>query len=189
MGARSIGQDRQLPGGGSKRLSRIVLDHLPWFDAAEARGMTWSDMIRLLSANGVLGRNGKPLSVGTLSSTVWRRRAELQSHEEEMPSRSAGETRSPPSKRVTELPKLESGVRTKLDGAILDGGKMVRGGRPEGEQTTSRNENSKISKPAIQQTAARTASPPSRHAAAPSKKDVLAFMNRAAGVRRRSDEN
>ena len=49
-----------------------------WFDAAERRGMGWRDMIKALTAAGMNGRGGKPLSVGTLSSTVWRKRAETE---------------------------------------------------------------------------------------------------------------
>jgi hypothetical protein len=48
---------------------------LDWFDAAELRGMGWRDMIRALASLGVTGPTGKQLSVGTLSSTVWRIRA------------------------------------------------------------------------------------------------------------------
>jgi hypothetical protein len=69
---RAIVEDFRLPGGGLKEIGRLVANHLDWFEAAEARGMTWRDMIRALSAAGVTGREGKPLSVGTLSSAVWR---------------------------------------------------------------------------------------------------------------------
>ncbi|MBV2083668.1 hypothetical protein KEM07_28355, partial [Pseudomonas carnis] len=62
--------------GGRKRLSRLVASHLWWFDAAERRGMSWRDMIGALTAAGITGKGGQPLSIGTLSSTVWRARAE-----------------------------------------------------------------------------------------------------------------
>ena len=38
--------------------------------------MSWRDMIRALTAAGVTGRSGKPLSIGPLSSTIWRKRSE-----------------------------------------------------------------------------------------------------------------
>ncbi|MEW6769744.1 MAG: hypothetical protein AB1342_17105 [Pseudomonadota bacterium] len=75
-GLKAMAEDFHLPGGGRKKLSRLVAEHMDWFDAAERRGMGWRDMIRVLTAAGVNGRGGKPLSVGTLSSTVWRKRAE-----------------------------------------------------------------------------------------------------------------
>jgi hypothetical protein len=189
VGARSIGKDRELPGGGSKKLSRIVHDHLHWFDAAEARGLTWSDMIRLLSANGVVGGNGKPLSVGTLSSTVWRERAEVNSLEEEASARSVRRTRPAPSKRVTKLAKFESDVQTKLNETNSGSGKSASDGHPLGEQPAPGKDNPNLSKPRVRQATALTANSPSRPIASQSKKDVIAFMNRAASVRRRSDDN
>jgi hypothetical protein len=58
-------------------LARVVEDHLDWFDAVEARGLTWNDMTRLLFAAGAKGLNGRPISVGTLSSAVWRKRKKI----------------------------------------------------------------------------------------------------------------
>jgi hypothetical protein len=77
-GLKPMAEDFRLPGGGHKKLSRLVAGHMHWFDAAERRGMGWRDMIMALTAAGVNGRGGKPLSVGTLSSTVWRKRAETE---------------------------------------------------------------------------------------------------------------
>jgi hypothetical protein len=73
-GLRRMSEDFYLPGGGRMKLSRLVAEHLGWFDVAERRGMGWRDMIRALTAAGVVGRTGKHLSVGTLSSTIWRER-------------------------------------------------------------------------------------------------------------------
>jgi hypothetical protein len=39
-GLEAIAEDLHLPGGGSKKLSRLVAEHLGWFDAAERRGMS-----------------------------------------------------------------------------------------------------------------------------------------------------
>jgi hypothetical protein len=77
-GAKAIAEDLRLPGGGLKKLARVVGDHLNWFDTAEARGLTWADMSRLLFAAGAKGRNDRPLSVGTLYLTVWRKREDAK---------------------------------------------------------------------------------------------------------------
>ena len=77
-GLKAMTEDFHLPNGGRKRLSRLVASHLWWFDAAERRGMSWHDMVGMLTAAGVNGKGGLPLSVGTLSSTVWRARTEKE---------------------------------------------------------------------------------------------------------------
>lgn len=77
-GAKAIARDLLLPGGRQKKLARLVADHLPWFDAAEARGMTWEDLVAVLSLAGVTGPKGRPLTVGSLSSAVWRKRHQVQ---------------------------------------------------------------------------------------------------------------
>jgi hypothetical protein len=77
-GAKAIAEDFRLPGGGRKMLARVVGSHLAWFDAVEARGMTWADISQLLLAAGAKSKNGRALSVGTLSSTVWRKRNEAE---------------------------------------------------------------------------------------------------------------
>jgi hypothetical protein len=41
--------------------------------------MTWGDISRLLFAAGVCAQNGRPIPVGTLSSTVWRKRQDATS--------------------------------------------------------------------------------------------------------------
>lgn len=71
--------DAALPGGRRKELARLVDEHLHWFDAAEKRGMTWGDMSRLLFSAGVRAQNGRPIPIGTLSSTVWRKRQDATS--------------------------------------------------------------------------------------------------------------
>ena len=76
-GLKAMTEDFHLPNGGRKRLSLLVAS-LWWFDAAERRGMSWRDMIGMLTAAGVNGKGGQPLSVGTLSSTVWRARTDKE---------------------------------------------------------------------------------------------------------------
>jgi hypothetical protein len=77
-GLKAITEDFNLPGGGQKKLSRLVENHLGWFDAVEARGLTLDNMVRLLFASGVKRKDGRPFSVGTLSSTLWRKRDEAE---------------------------------------------------------------------------------------------------------------
>ena len=81
LALKTMAADFRLPGGGRMKLSRLVAKHLGWFDAAGERGMGWRDMIRALAAAGVVGPTGKQLSVGTLSSTVWRVRAKADKKE------------------------------------------------------------------------------------------------------------
>jgi hypothetical protein len=177
-GARLIAEDLQLPGGGSKKLARVVHSHLEWFDAAEARGMTWSDMIRLLSAAGALGKDGRRLTVGTLSSTVWRKRAQEKSKKEATPQSARG-TRSPklgrtrlgPEAAVQNAVNRSSGTRTrKVDGAL--------------RRTVTETHKPKNSPSAATQSRSKTPDNPSA-----SKNDLLAFMNRAAAARRRFEED
>jgi hypothetical protein len=75
-----------------------------WFDAAERRGMGWRDMIRALTTAGVNGRGGKPLSVGTLSSTVWRKRSET----EDVMSRADRQARLAPPEPIPENQPVRS---------------------------------------------------------------------------------
>jgi hypothetical protein len=77
-GAKAIAEDMRLPGGGLKKLARVVQAHLEWFDAVEARGMTWPDIARALFAVGVIDNNGHAFSVGRLSSAVWHKRHETE---------------------------------------------------------------------------------------------------------------
>jgi hypothetical protein len=77
-GLKAITEDFNLPGGGQMMLSRLVQDHLCWFDVVEARGLTVDDMVRLLFARGVKRKDGRAFSTGTLSSTLWRKRAEAE---------------------------------------------------------------------------------------------------------------
>ena len=78
VGLKAITEDFNLPEGGQKKLSRLVQDHLGWFDVVEARGLTVNDMVRLLFARGVKRKDGRSFSVGTLSSTLWRKRDEAE---------------------------------------------------------------------------------------------------------------
>lgn len=160
---KAIAEDFHLPGGGRKKLSKLVTEHMAWFDAAEQRGMSWPDMIRALTSAGVTSRGGKPLSVGTLSSTVWRKRAKV-GEEMDRPggevtaipprSRSATEVRLPPAKaaqreRAAATSDTAGRLRSERDTVARSTASAKGGGQPN--------------------------------------KDVLAFMDRARNVRRKSE--
>lgn len=157
-GLKVMAEDFQLPAGGRKKLSQLVAEHLDWFNAAERRGMSWRDMIRALTAAGVTGRGGKSLSVGTLSSTVWRKRAETGD-----PMSHAGQqSRLAPSMPAHRLPTEHPS---------------------RGKRTASRSfddqAQAKRQSPTPSKRLAREVSDQN--------KDVLAFMDRARAVRRQSD--
>jgi hypothetical protein len=167
-GLKRIAKDYHLPAGGRKKLSQLVAHHLYWFDAAERRGMGWRDMISALTAAGVTGKGGKTLSVGTLSSTVWRKRAEAGVGIDH-----AG--------RHTRLGSPESAAPRLRPPKKA---KRLSAGQPQRRRPT-------VPRPVEDQTQ------PSRSAPIPTEgqasdvraqnRDVLAFMDRARAVRRRSD--
>ena len=166
-GLRAMTEDFHLPGGGRKKLSRLVADHLHWFDAAERRGMGWRDMISVLGAAGVTGKTGKPLSVGSLSATVWRKRAEAEQAKDGAGSHPR---RAPPEPGSHPVPPKKA--------------KHLSAGQPnESKQSSSRPIDD-------QAQASRQAPTASKGRAAEVRyqnRDVLAYMDRARAVRRRSD--
>lgn len=159
-GAKAIADDLMLPGGRRKKLSRVIEEHLAWFDAAEARGMTWDDMIVALAAVGVTGGNGRPLSIGTLSSAVWRKRYQVSNGS---PSRG---NRSAEAQRVTPAKKPPSRQHGSDRSTGEEGFRQVA-------RSPRRSANSG-------QRLKETASPSTA---------VLAFMQRAAKMRRRADDD
>lgn len=169
-GLKAMAKDFHLPGGGRKKLSQLVAGHLWWFEAAEKRGMGWRDMIRALTAAGVTGRRGKPLSIGTLSSTVWRKRADVPVSTDH-PSLL---TRPDPPQPVSSHRKSPKEP------------KRLSAGPPQRKRSTT-------SPPiADHAQAARAVSKPSKRSTAgphaQANKDVLAFMDRARKVRRRTED-
>jgi len=151
--AKAIAVDQMLPGGRRKKVSRLVEDHLPWFDAAEARGMTWEDMSAALSVAGVTRPDGRPLSIGTLSSAVWRKRN--QATLPERPHRAAGSPRpmsveKPPTSRAG---LSHSSLNTQSKGDVRPTPRSGRVDQPRNDM-------------------------------APKDAGVLAFMHRAAKMRR-----
>jgi hypothetical protein len=167
-GLKAMAEDFHLPGGARKRLSRLVAGHLWWFDAAEQRGMSWRDMIRALAAAGVTGKGTKPVSVGTLSSTVWRARTKTAGEADGLciegrPGPKAIEPRGQPWRS----PKRQPPVQTQQDRRRASPQNVddARAGRPASKQPAGGDRPGRVNK------------------------DALAFMDRARAVRRRSEDD
>jgi hypothetical protein len=183
-GAREIAEDLRLPGGGQKKLARVVKNHLDWFDLAEDRGFTWADMSRLLFAAGAKAANGNAFSVSTLYLTVRRKRedAKLIGGDAASSSKSATEIQS--SKR--ELPRRKgqtAPVPTESGNDVLP-----RDPRKPRRSTSKKPErrSRKEGKKQAEDSTERRLSPTTSGTISPktsSKKDLLAFMQRSAAVR------
>jgi hypothetical protein len=175
-GAKAIAADLALPGGGRKKLARVVEDHLDWFDAVEARGLTWNDMARLLFAAGAKGLNGCPISVGTLSSAVWRKRKKI------LTSLQSARTRTD-----ARIAPPQNGLRKGINGR-----RVLLGGEPPApaisdriSRTSKERRTATGSTPPATRNSSKVASlKPSGNKPA-SKAETLAFMKRAAAIRRK----
>jgi len=173
-GAKAIAEDMMLPGGGRKKLARVVNDHLDWFDAVEARGLTWGDMSRLLLAAGAHGSDGRAIPIGTLSSTVWRKRSDATSPA----SRASTKTHA----TGWASPRIGQAERTR----VIPNKPPSRAGDQNSVARTKSKYASKAKQPAIQPTKPASRTAPSNTTT--SKAQTLAFMKRAASIRRgRSD--
>lgn len=162
-GLRAMAEDFHFLGGGRKKLSKLVAEHFAWFEAAARRGMSWPDMIRVLTAAGVTGRGGKPLSVGTLSSTVWRKRAESDGAMDR-PVRQDASIPPRPKARKEAKPTPTKGAPRKQSVSVSQATMNV-GGRDRLRRSAAAAEST----------------------GRPANKDVLAFMDRARSVRRKSE--
>lgn len=165
-GLMAMAEEFQLPGGARKKLSRLVVGNLWWFDAAEQRGMTWRDMIQAMAAAGVTGRGAKPVSVGTLSSTVWRARAKGR----EVKGARTPERLGPPPIPLNGHPRKSTPSRGT--------GQTQLGGRKTSAQV---GDGAQVDRPAEKRLAG-------RDRLGRANKDVLAFMDRARAVRRQSED-
>ena len=169
-GAKAIADDLKLPGGRRKKLARVVAEHLEWFDRAETRGMTWDDMIAALAAAGVRRDNGLPLSRGALSSTVWRKRQEaLVASRQGVGQAPEAARESKSGKPALRLRRTSKERTTARPGTVGSRG-TKRAGRG--------------SSPADDRPAASGARAQDKNAS----NAVLAYMQRAARIRRDSDE-
>lgn len=169
QGLKAIAVDHRLPfGEGKKALAKLVEAHLDWFILAQKRGMTWGDMIAALTSVGVVSQTGKPISVGTLSSTVGRKReaverAGTKSHRAQVEN---------DARRLAHPLTLETRISRPPAGKKRQE-EVVR--LPEaGEPKLSR---------AVPRSADRSDSKSRRQ----TNKDVLAYMNRARSVRSRPE--
>ena len=168
-GLKAMTEDFRLPNGGRKRLSRLVASHLWWFDAAERRGMSWRDMIGALTAAGVSGKGGQPLSVGTLSSTVWRARTEKEPGVDNQRRQQGFEAEAI-------QPRAKApGKATRRSAAPL---RQERRAAPPQEV---------IDAPTDRRTSSSSPRLADGERRERANKDVLAFMDRARKVRRRSE--
>ena len=179
-GAQAIAEDLRLPGGGLKKLARVVEDHLDWFDKAEARGLTWADMSRLLFAAGAKGRNGGPFSVGTLYSTVWRKREDAK----RIGSGTASSLKSNTGIRGLTQEPARSG---RSDGTPAQNGKAEPPRKPRQARSTFEEPEGRPKKAKTQVKASKERSLPKQPIKNPQKmsshKELLAFMHRSAAVR------
>jgi hypothetical protein len=179
-GLKRIADDYHLPGGGRKKLSQLVAEHLDWFDAAEKRGMGWRDIIRVLTAAGLAGKQGKPLSIGTLSSAVWRKRVELKADDK---AESLHTPRSHPPRPMPPLPDKRPKHGLPRQDVVLRKGVLDR--KPAQESQAS----ARIGRAAsFGQLVSTKPLPSTPKAGTHSNRDLLDFMNRARKARLRSDD-
>lgn len=205
-GAKAIAKDFELPGGRRTKLARVVVRHLGWFDAAEARGLTWDDMIAVLAAAGARRKNGLPLSRGTLSSTVWRKRNEgaagakrpdrqpvRAGASNSVEQRTSSRSRPGPANPVLASPKRKaSGGEAPATDMKSSQRVLGKTGIPRATAksiSTGRKRQSNANRHPDEQL--ERAKPPTggrKQGTAPGSADVLAFMKRAAKLRQRHDD-
>jgi hypothetical protein len=178
-GARAIAEDLRLPGGGQKKLARVVRNHLDWFAIAEDRGFTWADMSRLLFAAGAKGENGSAFSVSTLYLTVRRKRED---------ARLIGGDAASSSKSITGIQgsKQKSPQRKgRLDLVPIPSGNVEQPREPRQVRRSTSEKHERRSKKEerkqVEDSTERRLSP--TKSGAVTKKDLLAFMQRSAAVR------
>jgi hypothetical protein len=181
-GAKAIAEDLHLPGGGLKKLARVVEDHLGWFDTVEARGLTWADMSRLLFAAGAKAGNGRPFSVGTLYSTVWRKREDAKHIDRGTASSSKSTTGIQGSTQESPARKGRSDGAPTQNGNVKPLRKPRQARRSTFEEPERRSK--KVEKKQVKTSKERSSptQPVKTQPKASSKKDLLAFMHRSAAV-------
>lgn len=173
-GAQEIAASLIVPGGRAS-LDFVVEKHLAWFDAAQARGMRWRHIASILAKAGACRENGQPFTIGHLSAVVWRQRQEADRAE----SRSRQQKESPVKRAETTKP----GVAAR---AAVEPEKPRRKGaaKPKGKETERQKQTSAI------KVAVEAGPQDHRLARRPhDRDDVRAFMQRAAKLRRRPDDD
>jgi hypothetical protein len=167
-GLKAIAEDFHLPGGGRMKLSKLIARHMAWFEVAERRGMGWRDIARALSGSGITSETGQPLSIGTLSSTVWRHRAaEIASinGRNEVGQQPAAKLAVVHAKRPKSTMPTKARIKPRKNRAELRSGNGQNDGQPKAATKSKRSK----SEPAGES------------------ENVMAFMARAREVRRRSE--
>lgn len=168
VGLKAMAEDFHLPGGGRMKLSKLIARHMAWFDAAERRGMGWRDVARALAATGIASETGQPLSIGTLSSTVWRQRAEETKYPDgknQVGQQPATEPAVVHAKRSKSMTPPKARIKPRENKAKLRSGN----GQNDGHPKAATNSKGSASEPAGKS------------------ENILAFMARAHAVRRRSE--
>lgn len=162
-GAEAIAADVQGPEGQRLKLARVIDVHLDWFELARRRGLEWNDIVALLFRAGATRSDGRPLSRGHLQSLVWRKQQAQHSVGEKTVARE--ELPSSPAKRTARSP--------------AEGGQTARRGRKpspakEGEAPAR----------ALPERRDGSAAPEGKPGTQPAAEEVLAYMKRAARLRR-----
>ncbi|SIQ83168.1 hypothetical protein [Bosea sp. TND4EK4] len=163
-GAEAIAADMQGPEGQRLKLARVIDVHLDWFDQARRRGLEWNDIVALLFRAGATRSDGRPLSRGHLQSLVWRKQpAERQPTE-------AKPTRNDATPMIT-----KPTARSPATGQSI---KPARGRKPQPAEGTLAFSGALPKPPAA------GAGPDGIPAAQPEGDALLAYMKRAARLRR-----
>ncbi|KAA5595401.1 hypothetical protein [Blastochloris sulfoviridis] len=169
-GAQEIAASLIVPGGQAS-LDFVIEKHLAWFDTAQARGMQWRHIAGVLAKAGACRENGQPFTIGHLSAVVWRQRQKAA----RAGSRSRQQKETPVKRAKTAKP----------------------GGTPPAAPEPERPRRKDAAKPKGKetQTSAIRVAPeagPQDHRLARrphDRDDVRAFMQRAAELRRRPDDD
>ncbi|HEV7323492.1 MAG TPA: hypothetical protein VGN91_00350 [Bosea sp. (in: a-proteobacteria)] len=162
-GAEAIAADMQGPEGQRLKLARVIDAHLDWFEQARRRGLEWNDIVALLFRAGATRSDGRPLSRGHLQSLVWRKQQAQHSVGEKTVARE--ELPSSPVKRTARSP-AEGGQTTPRGSKRLSAKRAEDPARSLPEQHD------------------RSAASDGKPGAQPEGNALLAYMKRAARLRR-----
>lgn len=162
-GAEAVATDMQGPEGQRLKLARVIDVHLDWFEQARRRGLEWNDIVALLFRAGASRKDGRPLSRGHLQSLVWRKQQARHSVGEKTVA--GEELPSSPVKRTARSP--------------TEGGETA----PRGRKPSSAKEGVAPAR-ALPEQHDGSAVPDGKSGAQPEGNAVLAYMKRAARLRR-----
>ena len=162
-GAEAIAGDMEGPEGQRLKLARVIDVHLDWFAQARRRGLEWNDIVALLFRAGATRSDGRPLSRGHLQSLVWRKQPAERQPMEAKPARN--EATSAITKRAARSPATGNSI------------KPARGRKQPAEGTLAFSG-------ALRKQPAASAGRDGSPAAQPEGNALLAYMKRAARLRR-----